>query len=276
MKSLTEDRIHKIEKYMVNNDLTQETMAIRLNITRQYFNLLLNKNKKVSKKVALELERVVGFSYKYWLRENEDKKSETNIEQHSTEVPDFVEDWRMMGYRLLVDYEIIKAVESNYLKIDNFNQSNIEPTSYYFTIGDTMLVEGVHGLVSLKEHKDIHIPPGQCAVIKTNEIVYLPAHITGTISPTSEFIDCQKQIHNGAKVHPGYFGILFFTIFNNRNIEIKIDSNLKLLRIEFMFLPRRPNKLYDGNRQGLLDFPDSMKEEFENIAVERDKKIREE
>lgn len=52
------DEIQKLFDFMVKNNLTQEQMAIKLNISRSFLNQIINNKKPLSKKVKRKFELI--------------------------------------------------------------------------------------------------------------------------------------------------------------------------------------------------------------------------
>lgn len=257
------EQIYALQEYMELNQLSQLAMADKLDITRQYLNLILRGNKPITSKLALKLESVTFRSSQFWLgnlQGNGNLKDDEKI----------VNQWQKMGYRMLVDHEIKTAVNINYIKINPFNLNNLEPTSYCLTLGNRMLLNNEEQPIILtSEDPFIELQPGDNAAILSNEYISIPRNVSAILNPTTTVIDKIFSIKNGGKVHPGYEGKIYFMLTNDTNSTIPLSLGDKILRIEFIFLPITPENIYTGDKQKLREFP----EEFEKTFFKKENEV---
>lgn len=257
------EQIEIIFNYMNKNNLSQDKMAKKLGISRQYLNLILNGNKPITPKLALELESETYYSHQFWLGQLSESE---NIKNGN----DIFRLWKERGYRTLVDHEIKIAVKKNYLKINPFDLRNLLPTSYTLTIGNKLLLSHEEEPIRLSEEdSEIKLQPNNKVAILTKEYLSIPRNISAVLSPSTKIIDKAISIQNGGKVHPGYNGLIIFIVTNNSESSIQLQYGSPILHIEFKFLPITPEKIYTGDKQGLNDFPQELKKSFYNAVHER-------
>ncbi len=249
------DIIQNLKKFMEENGYTQEQMAGKLEISRQYLNLILNGNKPITSTIAIKLEPLTSRSLHYWLGKKQDTVYQESVEK-------LIDRWIPYGCRLLVDHEIKTAVDSKYIKIKPFKEEHLDPTSYCLSIGKKILLSHEKESIHLEEGDSIEIQPGQEAAFLTEETIAIPQNISAKVCPTTKVIDSVINLNKGSIVHPGYEGIIYFTLNNYSKRAIKIVRGAKIIRIQFTFLPVAPEQTYKGAKQGLDDFPEELVKSF--------------
>ena len=252
----TTDPIERLKMYMEEEGLSQGQLADRLENTRQYVNLILNRNKPITPAIAVKLEALTNEPVRFWLANGDEK----HILSDALKSGDIVAAWRAEGSRLLVDNEIEMGIQAAYLGIDPFRTENLEPASYRLNTADEMLLQHIEGSYNLAENGSIKLQPGQRAALMTEEYLVIPANITAKLYPTTNVIDNTVNMNNGGVVHPGFEGCLYFVLSNFTNHEIKIDKGDRILRIEFTFLPVTPTRRYEGSKQKQTTFPKELVE----------------
>lgn len=243
-----DERITFLKKYMSDHQLNQNQMAEFLGISRQYLNLILNKNKPITSSIALSLQTATQRNAEFWIG-----KKTTKVDRDTPF--NLFEIWKPLGARLLVDHEIETAVKNEYIGIKPFKIEKLDPASYCLSIGKRIILNHEEEPVDLEADGPISLRKNQKVAILTEEYIKLPPNVTAKIFPTTEIVDNFLYMNSGIVVHPGYEGLIYFTLINHNRKKIQLKNGIKILRIEFSFLPITPKSTYNGKRQKLLDFP---------------------
>lgn len=255
-------RIAFIKKFMTEKDYNQSEMADKLDVSRQYLNLILNGNKPITSKLAIKLARLTPRSTDFWYDNGSDLPPGQD--------PDASYGSWIKGGRPLVDHEIEEAMERGLIGIDPYLEANLEPMSYSLTIGRELLLSHEDELIDLKEYSPIHIQPNNEAALITQETIKLSPHISGNLYPTTKIIDNNVSMNHGGLVHPGYHGKLYFTLHNYTQRPVSIDIGTRVVRLVFTYLPVAPNRPYQGDRQGLQEFPPKLMHMFKQRGTRTD------
>lgn len=156
---------------------------------------------------------------------------------------------------------------------DPYDPENIDYSGYKLSVGSEVFVTGISTKKSkssylLDENETIRIPPGQFALIQTEEKVTMPKDAMGFISMSS-----RKKLSglinvSGFHVDPGYKGKLVFSAFNAGPNDIFIDRKERIFSIWIAELSGTHTKSYplgnvndsiDSNRVSVLNISDENK-----------------
>ncbi len=82
---------------------------------------------------------------------------------------------------ILVDKDIIDALKRNYMRIDPFDQTALEPATYDLSMGSMAVVTTSSEPVDLADDGLLKIPPSAAALVQTEEILTLSSRIVGRL-----------------------------------------------------------------------------------------------
>lgn len=255
-----------------NSGLTQKQLAKELGISRVYLNMLLNGNKPLIPQMAKKLELLTDVSAQYLLgKKNNGFKSELDVDLKkiadgssskiiSLKNESFVLNWKKIGSRELTDKEIDEAIKEGYLVMKPFNPYFLEPVSYRLR-SNRILLQHTWDSIELDD-EPIEIPPHKKVAIMTKEWLEIPRNIFAMVTPTTKIMDEMISMSSGFLVHPGFRGCLYFVLYNLTRKPIEVKRNMEFLRIRFSFSKIDPDRIYEGKKQNMKDFPKKFKNRF--------------
>lgn len=140
--------------------------------------------------------------------------------------------------------------------IHPYDPQRIRHCAYELTLGGEAYVTGVPGevddnrLQTRLERDRVVIPPGQFALLLTDERVEVPDYALGFISMRSGLKLRGLVNVSGFHVDPGYSGQLVFAVFNAASSEIVVSKGENVFLIWYCYLDSPTAMKYDGEHQG--------------------------
>lgn len=136
--------------------------------------------------------------------------------------------------------------------VQPFNARQVRNCSYELTLGGEAYVTGSepHGTRFLADQRSqLSIPPGQFALLLTEETVSIPPNTIGFISLKSLF-----KLHglvnvSGFHVDPGFRGRLVFSVYNAGGQDLLISRGERLFLLWLSSLEDETADRYQGPRQ---------------------------
>lgn len=107
---------------------------------------------------------------------------------------------------------------------------------------------GTKRTVSRGEH--ITIPPGQFALLLTEEKISVPPHAMAFISMKAKFKLRGLINVSGFHVDPGFSGRLKFAVYNAGSVAIDLQPSQRLFLIWYCDLDQTTKAIYSGSHQG--------------------------
>ncbi len=137
--------------------------------------------------------------------------------------------------------------------ISSSDSKNIKRGAYELTLGPEVYISGDKVKKFLEIGKQTAIPPGQFALLLTEEIVTIPADMIGFIS-----IKADKKFRglvnvSGFHVDPGFRGRLKFSVYNAGSGDIVLTRGELIFLIWFSKLDQKTNDLYDGKKYDQME-----------------------
>lgn len=121
--------------------------------------------------------------------------------------------------------------------IKDFDDQCVKGASYDFRAGETVVVarpdENRYITESLSDAGEIPIKPGYAAAFESYEMLDLPENVKGRLSLRSTLAN-KKLFYSGGLVDPGYWGNLYFTLFNLGNHEVTVAYGERIVSGEFV------------------------------------------
>ncbi|MCG7929934.1 MAG: hypothetical protein N0E44_07780 [Candidatus Thiodiazotropha lotti] len=170
--------------------------------------------------------------------------------------------------------------------ITPFNEGQIQRCAYELMMGPEAFITATDGKLKtlLKEGECIIIPPGQFALLLTEEVVKVPLNAIAFIS--MRFGVKQKGLINvsGFHVDPGFAGRLKFSVYNAGSREITITRADRIFMIWYSYLDHATNDGYpdcdddqntiSSNDQNLMHgevaSPSQLKKEIDGLKHSHD------
>ena len=120
--------------------------------------------------------------------------------------------------------DIIARAAELFPKPEHFNADLVRQVSYDLCVGDEIFLSEKRIPTALtSESRFILLPPGQFALIKTHEEIYIPSDLIGLLSIRSRF-KFQGLINiSGFHVDPTYRGHLIFSVQNVGPNDIRLE-----------------------------------------------------
>ena len=163
---------------------------------------------------------------------------------------------------ILSDRDIIKAIKSQHLVIDPFEDECVQPSSYDLHLAREVLVFDSHktAVVDVKEKTEVTrlvqldeegfvLHPQEFILGSTEEFFKIPADLAAKLEGKSSLGRLGLVIHATAGyVDPGFEGQLTFEISNISRLPIKIYPRMKIAQICF-FQMTSPARVPYGSRK---------------------------
>jgi len=139
--------------------------------------------------------------------------------------------------------------------ITDYDEKNVVTGSYELGLGSEAYVTGQKRKLQLGEKDHVVIPPGQFALLITEERVRIPADAIGFISIKSKFKIWGLINVSGFHVDPGFEGKIIFSVYNAGVQEIVISRKKRVFLLWLSSMDQR-GELYKGPRLGQESIPD--------------------
>lgn len=136
--------------------------------------------------------------------------------------------------------------------------TRVDKIAIELCLGGEVFITGAKAKRLVKPGEQISIPPGQMALLLTEERVQVPADAMGFISMKSG-----KKLHglvniSGFHVDPGYEGHLVFSVSNSGSVNVALTRGQPLFMLFICSLDGPSKRLYDGTRLHLDGIKDEM------------------
>ena len=142
-------------------ELDQNKLAEKLDVTRQTISYLVNDRQAILREMANRLARLSGHRPGYWLQ------------SEFAQDGDAVQALPARGATVLVDEQIISAVESGLIGVDPFDSSQVQAASIDLTLGEDIIAAGGNAQ-RLRAGQSFELLPGRTARVSTRETLRLP------------------------------------------------------------------------------------------------------
>lgn len=130
----------------------------------------------------------------------------------------------------------VAAPLGTYLDIVNFNESRLQHTSYYFSLGrDYEIAEGDGFKLSRLdgERKHLVLPPGGYAVIRSHETFILSDKVMGIIGPVSDFVRWGLELVHSPFIDPLFNGKLELGLWNRLQRDAAVILGQRIGKVSF-------------------------------------------
>ena len=161
---------------------------------------------------------------------------------------------------ILSDKTIKKMLKEKTLRIDPFEQRQIQPASVDIRLGDTFSIieDSPNGIITLQKeskYKTIKtdkylLLPGQFVLATTMEYFSLPDNLTAFVEGRSSLGRMGLFIQNAGWVDPGFEGEITLELFNANRCAIELQSGRRVGQLVFAHLDDIALNPYHGKYQG--------------------------
>ncbi len=145
------------------------------------------------------------------------------------------------------------AIDAGHIKIEPFEQGNIEPASYDCRLGN-VLSAGV-GRHEWSEGGEFILESNSWASIASEETFTLPKDVCATYGIRSSLARRGVIVFGGPQIDPGYTGRIFVSLYNPTLEPVILQRQQVILSVIFSEVSSADDKGYDGPFQGQKDFP---------------------
>lgn len=151
-----------------------------------------------------------------------------------------------MGKGVFSDKDITRKLGKS-IFIYPFREENLKGSTYNLTASlCAWIIKGNEKQLIINKDGVIEIPPGETALIETEESIYVSNNISGTYH--SRVSLCNKGLsHVGTTLDPCYFGTSVIALHNNnRKKSVKIKPNESIVSIMFYDMKSNASQLHDN------------------------------
>lgn len=205
--------------------LDQVAVSKTTGVSRQTINNIVNGRQPVSRAMAGKLGRLTGHSSDYWLAE---------YFLSGTAAPE-----RIVGSDLLVNHQILQAVQNGIIGIKPFVTKNLQAACLNLTLNNIVTAPG-GAEVDLGRGKRFVLKPGHSVNAATQERIELPSDYLGRIGAVGS-LSCRGIIASHAMhIEPGFKGQLQFCLFNASALPFALHPRAPVISLEFVRLSPAP------------------------------------
>lgn len=155
---------------------------------------------------------------------------------------------------VLSDKAIRQAYESGGLKIDPFEDKQVQPASYDLRVGRQGATIKDKEIIDISQKGFLTLDAGDAGLVSTEEIIELDNCHAGRFGLTSKYARKGVYATTGAQVDPGFRGRLFVGITNLTPKPLTFTYKDDFLTLELHKLIEPCERPYDGNYQGKETF----------------------
>lgn len=148
--------------------------------------------------------------------------------------------------------ELRGLIESEHIKIGNFDARYLEPATYDMRLGNEIfqVSSDSAGRRDLETSRILIIGASEFALVGTYETLELPNDVVGHFGLKSSLSRRGLYASIGTQIDPGFRGRLFVSLFNLTPAPIPIEYMDTFLTVEFSRLEHPPATGYVGPNQG--------------------------
>jgi dCTP deaminase len=143
--------------------------------------------------------------------------------------------------------------------ISNPNETNVKHGAYELSLGPEVFVTDEKYKTNLSIGQHINIPPGQFALLLTEEVVTVPDNMIAFISIKANIKFKGLVNVSGFHVDPGFKGRLKYSVYNAGSKDAVLSCGLPTFLIWFSYLDRKTKDVYNGKKMNQMSItPDDV------------------
>jgi dCTP deaminase len=222
--------------------LDQGAVADATCVSRQTINNIVNGRQAISRAMAGKLGRLTGRSSDYWLQSqffDAQQQSADERGSRSELAPSHAGD----GFRpsaILVNHQIIRAVESGIIGVDPFRPANVQLVSLDLTLDDFIITTDGEE-IDISDEQAFSLEAGRTVNVRTCEYIELPPDYVGRVGAMTRLARFGIIMSHGFQVDPGFKGHLQFCLFNAGGRRFELRSGVPIISLELIPLNAVPS-----------------------------------
>lgn len=229
--------------------LDQVAVSEATGVSRQSINNIVNGRQPISRAMAGKLGRLTGHSSDYWLRAAFTRAS-GNGAARAGAAKNAESEARPLGVGVLVNHQIVRAVNDGIIGIDPFDQANVQMASIDLTLDDFVITtEGKK--IDISEGERFVLKGGRTVNVSTKEWVEFPRDYIGRVGAMASLARFGIITSHGFQIDPGFKGNLSFCIFNAGLKDFELCGGNPIISVEIMPLSATPT--YDESAERHLN-----------------------
>lgn len=183
-------------------------------VSRQSVNNIINGRQPISRAMAGKLGRLTGRSSDYWLSEFFSVTGKARP----------AKDMRIAGAGVLVDHQIVRAVNDGIIGLTPFIAANVRAAAIDLTLA-----------------KALTLAPGTSASAQTKERIELPRDYLGRIGIVSPLAGLGVVAAHPFQIEPGFQGHVEFSLFNAGSRSLRLRTAEAVIGLEIIRLGAAPD-----------------------------------
>jgi addiction module HigA family antidote len=224
--------------------LDQVAVASATGVSRQTINNIVNDRQAISRAMAAKLGRLTGRSSDYWLQSSFPGPAAAPADAAGTQAGTAVAATsdagiRPLGVAVLVNHQIIRAVEQGVFVVEPFNRGNVQRASLDLTLDDFIVTTDGERVDISEDTYPLKV--GQTVNVGTREWIEFPLDYIARVGAMTEHAKFGLMTSHGFQVDPGFCGNLQFCLFNAGQKSFVLQSAMPIISLEIMPLVATPS-----------------------------------
>ncbi len=150
---------------------------------------------------------------------------------------------------ILTDRQIREAVENGDIKIEPFDDRQVQAATYDLRVGDQGATTSTKRRVDIKKDGFVQLAPGDFAVVVVFEKIELGAQYAARFGLRSKYARKGLIATTGPQIDPGYRGRLIIGLTNLTPKPVSLPHKDDLISVEFHRLEEAASEPYNGPYQ---------------------------
>jgi addiction module HigA family antidote len=189
--------------------LDQVAVSKATGVSRQSVNNIINGRQPISRAMAGKLGRLTGRSSDYWLSEFFPATGKGRA----------AKDMRIAAAGVLVDHQIVRAVNDGIIGLTPFITGNVRAAAIDLTLA-----------------KAVTLAPGSSASAQTKERIELPRDYLGRIGIVGPLARLGLVAAHAFQIEPGFQGHIEFCLFNAGSTALRLRAAEPVVGLEIVRL----------------------------------------
>jgi len=232
-KSLTFGQVLRSE--LARLDISQQTLANRLDTSRPTVNNLINNKYQASANIANKLAEVFDRPVEFWLKI---KFHEEDLRRESEANP--INKSNFSDFGRLSKPALQTLIDNKEIIIEDLDENLIQSASIDLRVGKE-ITNSHDNKIDISKHS-YWLSPQETILIETMERIQLPKNITGNIGGMALYAKQFIQYGIGYEIDPGFEGHIGFTITNLRDKAFRIHTAMPIISVILYKLSNESNQ----------------------------------
>ena len=245
-----------LEQLLRKEGLNQTEAALKIGITRQYLNSVINGKLPLTTELQWKIEPVVRKGLDFWdgVKREYDKyltTSEGRRKHVEAQEEELATRWDLLGPRKLVNYEIELAIEAGVVAIEttrgdvevtSFDRNRLSSLTYALSMGPAAEVFSVTGSRKVvKALPYLELAPGETLRGVTLETVRLGGRFAGFLQGVAEpLVDKMLELRGNRIIKPWNAVRVPYRVINEGHTPIRLQEGEPLVEVIFEYLSAEP------------------------------------